>query len=280
MGERAAAFAARDAAADDDEGGANAAASVIRRLEARKDAEADEVRDRVRRLEREKPGALGKGVLPASALDQRRAAFERADGERDAGGNVREKAAAFVGDRAEQKTRATGVLDRKGVFERGDRDARKEEEEEEANRKEKAVIAERQKMQEEQRRRDIKAKDEAEAHIAKASTNISQRFAMFEGGGGGGGGAAAADAKPKEAVKPATTTRDVVGSKGASAPPAKKAATARAGMEPDALLSELQQVKTLNHDLVSRLVELTGAFKRLEKSREQLQARVAKLEKK
>lgn len=45
------------------------------------------------------------------------------------------------------------------------------------------------------------------------------------------------------------------------------------------LVEELHEVKEINRDLISRLIELTGSFKRLEKSREELQGRISRLEK-
>lgn len=46
------------------------------------------------------------------------------------------------------------------------------------------------------------------------------------------------------------------------------------------LVKELREVKVMNKVLVERLVELSGAFKRLEQSREELQQRIQRLEKK
>lgn len=46
------------------------------------------------------------------------------------------------------------------------------------------------------------------------------------------------------------------------------------------LAQELREVKLINKMLVERLVDLSGAFKRLEQSREQLQQRIQRLEKK
>lgn len=238
---RAAAFSQDGDGEDGGSATARAAGKIIDRLEAGGDKEV--IAQRVRTLEREKPAALAKRGAGSDALIGRRAAFER-----------EEEATVMVA------RTASGVRDRAGIFEKGveeevkerggllDRNGRqrKEEEAREAGR----------------RAEEKEKKEQGQAGKAAVKGSLSGRAAMFESGGAqvsGGGGRTVAK-----------------GAKGAR----RDMEAGKKEPEPDAVLNELQEVKAVNKDLVNRLVELTSAFKRLEKSREQLQMRVSVLEKK
>ncbi|CDF37713.1 unnamed protein product [Chondrus crispus] len=208
-------------------------------------------------MEREKPGALAKGAMPAGALDGRRAAFERDKAEATA--LVRGKVAAFAGDEEPRKAPARGGRDKTVEKARGgeeDQSAKGD-------------------------RRDEEAGDEEAA--VKKPVGLGQRFAMFEGGTAAAENGAAhvkVKAKVDEGDRPvakavAKAVGKVPAASGDGGTVKGKTSTSEAGV-----VQELREVKKQNEELLKRLVELTTAFKRLEKNREALQGRLAKLEKK
>lgn len=227
---------------------------------------------------------------PPVGVLSRTTAFEndaRSDGTNENGEAPRPaigNAALFEQGSGDKDGSKGSALKRAAIFERdagGGTENDQKEEKEEATRKAEIPRSHALRMQ---RQADLDRGHSAEMKekdwsAAKVGSLLSNRAGMFERPVDSGNKSAAlepsvsrtAEAKESETKSSGKPASEADGEK-------QSASQSPSGLK--STLEVLQEVKALNQDLVSRLIELTGAFKRLEKSREELQSRITRLEKK